>query len=167
MACSVAWVASLGGTPADNANARRRVAPACLPALRAATPRPRQQPASRPRAGVRGRRAVVKDVGVRPPNDGQAAADDARPHDRQKTLPQRRCTSCVRVDPPPASSEPRSCTLRTPIHLPPRRRRLGHKSGHKTTRAKRLEPQVCSRQRVMSGVCSRQPLGTWSFPNRC
>ena len=28
---------------------------------------------------VRGRRAVVKDAGVRPPNDGQAAADDAPP----------------------------------------------------------------------------------------
>jgi hypothetical protein len=28
---------------------------------------------------VRGWRAVVKNVGVRPPNDGQAAADDARP----------------------------------------------------------------------------------------
>jgi hypothetical protein len=52
---------------------------------------------SLPAVRVRGRRAVVTDVGVRPPNDGQAAADDARPpaHDRQKTLPQRRCTSCV------------------------------------------------------------------------
>jgi hypothetical protein len=28
---------------------------------------------------VRGGRAVVKDVSVRPPNNGQAAADDARP----------------------------------------------------------------------------------------
>jgi hypothetical protein len=47
---------------------------------------------------VRGRRAVVKDVGVRPPNDGQAAADDARPRPPENatlTLPQRRCTSCV------------------------------------------------------------------------
>jgi hypothetical protein len=31
---------------------------------------------------VRGWRAVVKDVGIRPPNDGQAAADDARPRPR-------------------------------------------------------------------------------------
>ena len=28
---------------------------------------------------VRGRRAVVEDLGVRPPDGGQAAADDARP----------------------------------------------------------------------------------------
>jgi hypothetical protein len=35
------------------------------------------------------RRAVVKDVGVRPPNDGQATADDARAPTtarRRKTL---------------------------------------------------------------------------------
>jgi hypothetical protein len=33
---------------------------------------------------LRGRRAVVKDVGVRPPNDGQAAADDACPTARKR-----------------------------------------------------------------------------------
>jgi hypothetical protein len=46
---------------------------------------------------VRGRGAVVKDVGVQPPNDGQAAADDARPRPPEDaTYPsQRRCTSCV------------------------------------------------------------------------
>jgi hypothetical protein len=42
--------------------------------------RPRFRPANSLSAvRVRGRRAVVKDVGVRPPNDAQAAADDARP----------------------------------------------------------------------------------------
>jgi hypothetical protein len=45
---------------------------------------------------VRGLPPVVKDVGVQPPNDGQAAADDARPRPPEDaTLPQRRCTSCV------------------------------------------------------------------------
>jgi hypothetical protein len=51
--------------------------------------RPRLGPAtSLSPVRVRGRRAVVKDVGVWPPNDGQAAADDARAraHDRQETL---------------------------------------------------------------------------------
>jgi len=66
----------------------------------AATPRPaRQQPASRsavrvPYAGGTQRRwAVVKDVGVRPPNDGQAAADDARPRPPEVTKARRRYPS--------------------------------------------------------------------------
>jgi hypothetical protein len=37
---------------------------------------------------------VVKDVSVRLPNDGQAAADDARPRPPEN-VPQRRCMSCV------------------------------------------------------------------------
>ena len=45
--------------------------------------RPRLSPANSLSAvRVRGWRAVVKDVGIRPPNDGQAAADDARPRPR-------------------------------------------------------------------------------------
>jgi hypothetical protein len=39
----------------------------------AATPRPANSLSA---VRVRGRRVVVKDVGVRPPNDGQAAADE-------------------------------------------------------------------------------------------
>ena len=44
-------------------------------------PRPRRAPPTHGRlpARVRGRRAVVEDLGVRPPDGGQAAADDARP----------------------------------------------------------------------------------------
>ena len=75
--------------------------------------RPRLGPANSLSAvRVRGRRAVVKDVGVRPPNDGQAAADDALtrpPHAaRRRYASERRsvarsvggcwvggCTSCV------------------------------------------------------------------------
>jgi hypothetical protein len=57
---------------------------------------------------VRGRRAVVKDVGVRPPNDGQAAADHARPRRPQDTTPA--AVHVVRVEIPSAS-----CTLRAPI----------------------------------------------------
>jgi hypothetical protein len=61
--------------------------------------RPRLGPANSLSAvRARGRRAVVKDDGIRPPNDGQAATDDARPRppeDATLTLPQRRCTSCV------------------------------------------------------------------------
>ena len=42
--------------------------------------RPRLHPANSLSAvRVRGWRTVVKDAGVRPPNDGQAAADDAPP----------------------------------------------------------------------------------------
>ena len=41
--------------------------------------RPRLRPAhGRLPTRVRGRRAVVEDLGVRPPDGGQAAADDAR-----------------------------------------------------------------------------------------
>ena len=41
--------------------------------------------------GQRGRQAVVKDVGVRrPPNDGQAAADDARPRPPDDATSRRR-----------------------------------------------------------------------------
>ena len=52
--------------------------------------RPRLRPANRDSLSavrVRGRRAVVKDVGVRPPNDGKAAADDARPRPGQGAIP--------------------------------------------------------------------------------
>jgi hypothetical protein len=50
---------------------------------------------------VRGRRAVVKDVGVRPPNDGQAAADDARPRPPENATPAavHAWVHVVRVDP--------------------------------------------------------------------
>jgi hypothetical protein len=66
---------------------------------------------------VRGRRAVVKDAGVRPPNDGQAAADDAPPRPPEDAAPAAvQCTSCVyscrSVDPHFPSA---SCTLRIPI----------------------------------------------------
>jgi len=73
----------------------------------------------------RGQRAVVKDVGVRPPNDGQAAADDARPRPPEDatTLPQRRCTSCVYVCRSPAprarSAPPSAATSLSPSPLPP------------------------------------------------
>jgi len=79
------------GLPPRVPRARRRAGCTCGHALAPPT-------ASRPCAYAGGG-AVVKDVGVRPPNDGQAAADDARAHDRQKTLPQRRCMHVVRVDP--------------------------------------------------------------------
>ena len=59
---------------------------------------------------VRGRRAVVKDVGVRPPNDGQAAADDARPRPPEDATPA--AVHVVRVD--PQRFVLTSCTLRTP-----------------------------------------------------
>jgi hypothetical protein len=39
----------------------------------------------------------VKDVGVRPPNDGQAAADDARPRPPENATPA--AVHVVRVDP--------------------------------------------------------------------
>jgi hypothetical protein len=52
--------------------------------------------ASRPCA-VRGRRAVVKGVGVRLPNDGQAAADDARLRPPEDATPA--AVHAVRVDP--------------------------------------------------------------------
>ena len=53
-------------------------------------PRPRLRPAhGRLPARVRGRRAVVEDLGVRPPDGGQAAADDARPRPPART----RCPS--------------------------------------------------------------------------
>ena len=88
----------------------------------AATPRPaRQQPASRsavrvPYAGGTQRRwAVVKDVGVRPPNDGQAAADDARPRPPEDATPA--AVHVVRVDPQRLVHAPYP-------HLPPLRRRL-------------------------------------------
>ena len=49
--------------------------------------RPRLRPANSLSAvRVRGRRAVVKDVGVRPPNDGQGRPRMTRARDRQKTL---------------------------------------------------------------------------------
>jgi hypothetical protein len=48
---------------------------------------------------VRGRRAVVKDVGVRPPNDGQAAADDTRPRPPEDATPA--AVHVVRVDKAP------------------------------------------------------------------
>ena len=98
---------SLGGTPADNrarqptADARRSQAcrRAC-PAHDAGVPlRPRRLPPANSLSAVRvrGWRAVVKDVGVRPPNDGQAAADDARPRPPENaTYPSGGgCTSCV------------------------------------------------------------------------
>ena len=51
-------------------------------------PRPRLCPAhGRLATRVRRRRAVVEDVGVRPPDGGQAAADDARPRPPENTLP--------------------------------------------------------------------------------
>jgi hypothetical protein len=67
---------------------------------------------------VRGWRAVVKDAGVRPPNDGQAAADDARPRPPENA-PQRRCTrrACMEIDPQRLVHAPHP-------HLPPLRRRL-------------------------------------------
>ena len=64
--------------------------------------RPRLGPANSLSAVcVRGRRAVVKDIGVRLPNDGQAAADDARPRPPEDATnePQRRCRP-VRSFPP-------------------------------------------------------------------
>jgi hypothetical protein len=48
---------------------------------------PPTETASRPCAYAGGRRAVVKDVGVRPPNYGKAAADDARPRPGQGAIP--------------------------------------------------------------------------------
>jgi hypothetical protein len=73
---------------------------------------------------VRRRWAVVKDVGVRPPNDGQAAADDARPRPPEVTKARRRYPSggarrACRSSAPRARSAPPSA-----IHLPPLRRRL-------------------------------------------
>ena len=51
-------------------------------------PRPRLCPAhGRLAARVRGRRAVVEDVGVRHPDGGQAAADDARPRPPEHAAP--------------------------------------------------------------------------------
>jgi len=87
--------------------ARRRGAPA-------ATPRPRQQPL------VRGRQAVVKDVGVRPPNDGQAAADDARPRPPDDATPA--AVHVMRVDPQRLVHAPHP-------HLPPLRRRRRRRRG--------------------------------------
>ena len=91
-AAARACLRGCGGVPC----ARRRGG--CIMGAPAATPRPRQQPLGRARAYVRtragGRRAVVKDVGVRPrPMTGRPQI--TRAHDCQKTLPQRRCTSCV------------------------------------------------------------------------
>jgi hypothetical protein len=65
--------------PAESrSQACRRACPA-HDAGRGAPARPRLGPANSLSAvRVRGWRAVVKDVGIRPPNDGQAAADDAR-----------------------------------------------------------------------------------------
>jgi hypothetical protein len=89
--------------------------------------RPRLRPANSLSAvRVRGRRAVVKDVGVRPPNDGQAAADDARPRPPEDAIvqPQRRCTyihrACRSPAPRARSAPPSAATSPSPL----RRRRL-------------------------------------------
>ena len=51
-------------------------------------PRPRLRPAhGRLHTRVRGRRAVVEDLGVRPPDGGQAAADDAPPRPPEHAAP--------------------------------------------------------------------------------
>jgi hypothetical protein len=63
-------VHSVTGLPPRVPRARRRGAPA-------ATPRPRQQPLDRARTRAAGRGEGYRRH--RPPNDGQAAADDARP----------------------------------------------------------------------------------------
>eukprot|EP00964_Phaeocystis_antarctica_P014203 scaffold7820_cov51-Phaeocystis_antarctica.AAC.2 len=97
--------AARGGTPADYGSGRRTCefsrgtvgsAGTCQPAAaarrsqarRRARPaydagvhlRPGPGPANRPSAArIRGRRTMAEEVGVRQPDDGQAAADDARP----------------------------------------------------------------------------------------
>ena len=80
--------------------------------------RPRLRPANSLLAvRVRGWRAVVKDVGVRPPNDGLTGRRPrmTRAHDRQKTLPtpaavgaRRACSSLARARsaPPSAATSP-------------------------------------------------------------
>ncbi len=82
--------------------------------------RPRLGPANSLSAvRVRGRRAVVKDVGIRPPNDGQAAADDARPRPPENgtSVGTPAAVHVVRLDPQRLVHAPHP-------HLPPLRRRL-------------------------------------------
>jgi hypothetical protein len=77
--------------------------------------RPRLGPANSLSAvRVRGRRAVVKDVGVRPPNDGQAAADDARPRPPEDPSGGAR-RACTRMIP----SAPSAATSPSPSPSPP------------------------------------------------
>jgi hypothetical protein len=90
---------------ASRSQACRRACPAhdagvhLRPCMHACLPWPRQQPLGRARTRAAGRGEGVKDVGVRPPNDGQAAADGAR-HDRQKTLSQRLCRGRLPLNQP-------------------------------------------------------------------
>jgi hypothetical protein len=60
---------------------------------------------------VRGRRAVVKDVGVRPPNDGQAAADDTRITGAPRPPENERAT---RLPTPPSGGARRACRSPAP-----------------------------------------------------
>ena len=109
------------------------------------------QPSNGPSAYADG--GVVKDVGVRPPNDGQAAADDARPRPpedataaavhvgvgRDRRVPScgMSCVGmyvCMYVDPSPAprarsvyapSAPPSAATSPSPSPSPPRARASG------------------------------------------
>jgi hypothetical protein len=109
--CSDPWIENPGVThprsrypPASRRRARRSQAcrRACWARAQrrgapAATPRPRQQPLGRARTRAAGRGEGYRVVGVRLPNDGQAAADDGA-HDRQKTATPA-AVHVVRVDP--------------------------------------------------------------------
>jgi len=90
--CGFSWsVVGSAGTRQPAAR-RSQACRACVPRARRRAGcthlRPRLGPANSLSAvRVRGRQAVVKDVGVRPSNDGQAAADDARPRPPEDATP--------------------------------------------------------------------------------
>jgi hypothetical protein len=70
---------------ARRSQARRRARPAYDAGVHL---RPRLGPANSPSAArVRGRRAMAEEVAVRQPDDGQAAADDARPRPPEDAAP--------------------------------------------------------------------------------
>ena len=88
--------------------------------------RPRLRPAhGRLPTRVRGRRAVVEDLGVRPPDGGQAAADDARPRPPEHAAPAaggliaRTCLDYSRViDPLPSRSPCGARRAHVPLLIP-------------------------------------------------
>jgi hypothetical protein len=114
-----------------------------------ATPRPRQQPLGRARTRAAGRPWLVKGVGVRPPNDGQAA-DDARPRPPEDaTVPQRWCTHVVSVCRSPASFvHARMLRGRHP-HLPPLRRRRRRRRGEGNQRTSQEDSEHEHSERAM------------------
>ena len=86
--------------------------------------RPRLRPAhGRLPTRVRGRRAVVEDLGVRPPDGGQAAADDARPRPPEHACPSGGARRARRSLAPRArSARPSAATRCAPSPPPPRAR---------------------------------------------